>query len=1103
MADVLLFDPASEFEVIQEFTDFEEDVQRKEYDRFYTIEEQLNDYVEKSVSSIATPTRFQLKKIDKERDRIQLAYEKSIRVTDTEYVVDLSRKSVKVSWVKPVYAEFAYSSYNYETNWRPFSERERRNIPNYYRDLINALPKPYSPSNQNGRPSIETQELVDADGLNNIKTLGPIEITRTYIREDGTMQILRIPLAGTEDNIRILGYRIDRKPVDVPYPLADHPFLKSREPAKIETTELLNDAFPSISAILEHGVPVTIDPYEEGVKYLKVYDIRLSQIPWSSWKTKFPPADQKESISSIKSLEFPEPVKESAPSENIQKIYTVDWYSGYHSRFWLAKQIDSGTLISKILLAESATKIGLLAATPVEIPPVSYPPSEPEVCMQLTNDFDTFLQSGVYRTTEKGGVCVPAGDIQRERGRLAFTNRLVWKETTNEDIKKEYIRLLNSFQVKETEEVFEKYAKIPVEEMAERRRDVIAITKDENRDPADKAYAIEKITVDLELSNRKFLDVAGKFVVCQHTLAELKGDLEEDRLKYYAEWAVVVDGYRVCKYCGEQVNSDVTSAQDEYDEDGRKIISFGTLEQNAHSGNAQFDDLKNSLLELRKNFDLNNPAELILYSMLSWLQILPEESQVLPIIQYIRRLSRAYRASTAAKSEKDLIECLFGVTGTVVILQIHNPFLVPKRKFGGRSVITTGFPRDTDDENESPIVDSLLYVVKSIFSAYPGEIKAPIISLVRLANRKPAEAKTKMMPFLKRMYADFKTHFESAKERYVPQDEVEVERDIDLPMINLKKTEFLPSERLSSEEKPFICVNPILTVSWQMKTQPSYMQDEITLFDGIKPSINAQSVSKEVIEIELNKISDKEIGAMVKKGLPSGFPAFSEFLKKDPDGNSFFTLSSRILDVLSKTKMKKDKIIEFRILLNTVDTRISMSLYRDLMKGIFFDILSEIKSDATLVRAINEKAKTDLTMRMILLSKDAAEKEEEVLRSRERNDLKAYLRRLNDDQREIIRNLLSLGIAEFIITNEDRERFAKEYTMETYSDPDEQLPEFDMNMPEEGYNATRDYVENGDQPMMDGVEMQVDYGDYGDRAIRDYNDYGNQPSYDLNEEDGI
>ena len=71
--------------------------------------------------------------------------------------------------------------------------------------------------------------------------------------------------------------------------------------------------------------------------------------------------------------------------------------------------------------------------------------------------------------------------------------------------------------------------------------------------------------------------------------------------------------------------------------------------------------------------------------------------------------------------------------------------------------------------------------------------------------------------------------------------------------------------------------------------------------------------SKEVIEIELNKISDKEIGAMVKKGLPSGFPAFSEFLKKDPDGNSFFTLSSRILDVLSKTKMKKDKIIEFRI----------------------------------------------------------------------------------------------------------------------------------------------------------------------------------------------
>ena len=57
----------------------------------------------------------------------------------------------------------------------------------------------------------------------------------------------------------------------------------------------------------------------------------------------------------------------------------------------------------------------------------------------------------------------------------------------------------------------------------------------------------------------------------------------------------------------------------------------------------------------------------------------------------------------------------------------------------------------------------------------------------------------------------------------------------------------------------------------------------------------------------------------------------------------------------------------------------------------------------------------------------------------------------------------------------------------------------DMDRPEEGYNDERDYVENGDQPIADdGTQLQVDYGDYGDRAVRDYNDY--TPQYDFDEE---
>jgi hypothetical protein len=45
MADVLVFEP-TEFEVLETF-DFEEEVQKPEETRFFTLENQLTDYFEK------------------------------------------------------------------------------------------------------------------------------------------------------------------------------------------------------------------------------------------------------------------------------------------------------------------------------------------------------------------------------------------------------------------------------------------------------------------------------------------------------------------------------------------------------------------------------------------------------------------------------------------------------------------------------------------------------------------------------------------------------------------------------------------------------------------------------------------------------------------------------------------------------------------------------------------------------------------------------------------------------------------------------------------------------------------------------------------------
>jgi hypothetical protein len=109
-----------------------------------------------------------------------------------------------------------------------------------------------------------------------------------------------------------------------------------------------------------------------------------------------------------------------------------------------------------------------------------------------------------------------------------------------------------------------------------------------------------------------------------------------------------------------------------------------------------------------------------------------------------------------------------------------------------------------------------------------------------------------------------------------------------------------------------------------------------------------------------------------------------------------------------------------------IDVNESDSLIRDIAKGYFFELMAAVKASPPMTRAVNDALKNDLTMRMILLSKDAAEKEDFELRAKERNTLKSSLRSMNDTERELTQRLLELGLADFIITNVDRERFVRE-----------------------------------------------------------------------------
>ena len=97
------------------------------------------------------------------------------------------------------------------------------------------------------------------------------------------------------------------------------------------------------------------------------------------------------------------------------------------------------------------------------------------------------------------------------------------------------------------------------------------------------------------------------------------------------------------------------------------------------------------------------------------------------------------------------------------------------------------------------------------------------------------------------------------------------------------------------------------------------------------------------------------------------------------------------------------------------------------------------------------------------------------------------MRRLPDAQREITKVLIDKGLASYLITKEDREIFSKELQdrMTVEAPPrmeDAEEVEFDVAADDE--NEDRDVGPQGEVTEVGGVELQDDYGDYGDRRAR-------------------
>lgn len=1084
MAQILEFDPATDLQLIGEPFTFEEEVERAENVRFFTLDEQVTDFFERRVPSTRT-TRFQLEVLRRDADRMRMLYNEVILATDTDYQVMKERKPAGyLPWIQPVTPPPRYRPIVWTADYKPVFAAGQ---PNYYNRLIAALPRPLVPPTEGARAHIDRpQHFHESDPEKpRVRALPDYVRTRGVLHEGGRYEVVSETIPDTRDEMGFLGYWIEKRPLELVSPLVDHDVLGSNEPHFVETTVAYSDFVPSVEAILTHAVPVTSHPFRDAWPYLRLYDVRWSDIPWRVWKVKFPQAEAVTTAPPPDEI-APAPYNPDIPGESLQKEYTLPFQPGLAARHWLAQQRDGGGLVAKLILTK-ASQSGLVPPpNPVEIPQAPTPAASPDDCLPEGLSFDEFVTKGFYRPP---GVCVPLEIIAKERAEIGTKGKTVWGETTEHDLLEEYLKKLREIQGPAPDKPKAVVVpKIETPPPSPAREEVVTLLKDKNRVDEDKATDIRRLVKDFPLVKKLYQDSDGQFVVCQHTLAILDGEMARNLRGFYDAWCAISEGTRVCKFCGEAINRDVMSNVDEFDGDGHALTHQEALAApEFHPGAIR--TFAENLQLIRPKFNTADPADDIFFLLLSVLQLLPDEAQLDPILGQVRAFAEFVRKKGLDASA----QAIYGVAGVALLMQIHTPFLVPRRSFG-RSFSIAGFPRD-GDEKDRGILDSLLSALKITFDQFKGSFRGSSAKLLREIFRSTENVRKNLVTAVKLMarpspavckqlnVRNFGDELAESARRYNAAPPVPPEPKSLVPRLPVDTSK--PAEIAQAE-----CVPSAKISFWSTETDPVYVQPPVEYRDVAHAGPTSRVLAPVVSATAVWKMPGG-----TKSRLAGGIPAFAKNLRRTTLAATLSAIQIRWRDAASIAGRLLDLarahpgipaalLRELRADLEALDPRADADDLRDAARGIAYAILQAAGGVPALREAWSEILPEDVALKAVLRPAAELDGEVRILITKEREQFKDTLGRRGDVERDLIKQLLDVGLAPYIMTLRDRQKLAEDLE-ETLRPKDvlEERPE----VPEEGFPAVPKDTEQNDPD-------EGEAGDYGDAANRPYegNDvYGN------------